>query len=167
MKRIDVTGDGNVSREDYELIGIRLAKYGGMSKKKAEETRVAFLRVADQLGLHPGVRIPVEEAAVNASNSLLNMKGKEKEESLALCGIMYDLIDADEDGYISLPEFKAFFQSMGPEINDEKVKWCFDTLDFNKNGRISRDEFMKAADDFMHGVEESPIANAFYGDLVD
>nr|ABU41939.1 Ca2+-triggered coelenterazine-binding protein 3 [Renilla muelleri] len=166
MQRVDVTGDGFISREDYELIAVRIAKIAKLSAEKAEETRQEFLRVADQLGLAPGVRISVEGAAVNATDSLLKMKGEEKAMAVIQSLIMYDCIDTDKDGYVSLPEFKAFLQAVGPDITDDKAITCFNTLDFNKNGQISRDEFLVTVN-FLFGLEETALANAFYGDLVD
>ena len=39
----------------------------------------------------------------------------------------------------------------------------FNTIDTNKNGEISRDEFLAAAYDFMCGMIESELSNAFFG----
>ncbi|WP_395241867.1 hypothetical protein, partial [Salmonella sp. s51933] len=82
MLRVDVTGDGYLSREDYEEMGIKLTEISKMDEKQAEKTRKEFLRVADQIGLKAGVRIPVEEAAVKASESLLAMTPEEKVKSV-------------------------------------------------------------------------------------
>uniref|UniRef100_UPI0037550875 EF-hand domain-containing protein n=1 Tax=Salmonella sp. s51933 TaxID=3160127 RepID=UPI0037550875 len=167
MLRVDVIGDGYLTREDYEEMGIRMAEISKMTEQQAKKTRKEFLRVADQMGIKSGVKISVEEAAVKASDSLLAMTPEEKVKSVTECAIMYDVIDTDNDGYISLPEFKAFLQVLGPDITDEKAIECFNSLDFNGNGQISRDEFLLSSHEFLHGLEESPISNAFFGDLVD
>ncbi|WP_411027232.1 EF-hand domain-containing protein, partial [Salmonella sp. s54925] len=109
----------------------------------------------------------VEEAAVKASDSLLAMTPEEKVKSVTECAVMYDVIDTDNDGYIALPEFKAFLQVLEPDITDEKATSRFNTLDFNGNGRISRDEFLSSSHEFLHGLGESAISNAYFGDLVD
>jgi hypothetical protein len=39
-------------------------------------------------------------------------------------------------------------------------------IDSNKNGEISREEFIAAAFDFIHGFEETEISKVFFGRLL-
>ena len=84
MTRLDVNKDGYISREDYQLMGKRLAEYGGLTKEQAESTSKEFMKVADQLNLKPGVKIPLLEAAKKANVALLGLTPSSKDPK-AMC----------------------------------------------------------------------------------
>ena len=50
---------GHISREDFELMGKKLAKHSGMTEEQAEATTREFLKVADMINLKPGVKTHV------------------------------------------------------------------------------------------------------------
>ncbi len=54
-----------------------------------------------------------------------------------------------------------------PRTWQDQAKHAFDFIDTDKNGEISREEFLAAAIDFYFGVEETELAAAFMGKLVD
>ena len=41
------------------------------------------------------------------------------------------------------------------------------TIDTDKNGEISREEFLTASDDFYNGVDETEVSRVFLGRLED
>ena len=57
------------------------------------------------------------------------------------------------------------FLAMG--LTREESKKSFDTIDADKNGEISYEEFMNAVEDFYRGTEETELSKAFFGPLVD
>ena len=54
-----------------------------------------------------------------------------------------------------------------PGVSEAEIIHSFNTIDANKNGVISREEFMAAAEDFFCGVEETELSKVFLGRLVD
>ena len=52
-------------------------------------------------------------------------------------------------------------------LTREESKKSFDTIDADKNGEISYEEFMNAVEDFYRGTEETELSKAFFGPLVD
>ena len=77
--------------------------------------------------------------------------------------IMFHAIDANDDGVISLEEFKGYHLSMG--IEDSKcTERVFRVIDLNNDGEIDFEEFSKAAFDFTYNQEDS-IYKEFYGPL--
>ena len=70
MSRLDINKDGYMSREDFELMGRKLAEYSEMTKEQAESCHKAFMKVADALSLKPGVKIPLEVASQQASKMI-------------------------------------------------------------------------------------------------
>ena len=82
-------------------------------------------------------------------------------------GPLFNIIDTNNDGTISLEEFKVYMKAGAPELTDEEIKHAFNTIDTNKNRKISRDEFYAAAEDFLFGVEETEVSKVFMGKLED
>ena len=166
-KRLDLNHDGFTSREDYELMATKLQEYGRLDEKRAELSRNAFKNIADVVGLKAGVKIPVEEAARNLSQEIETMEVSKKQTMLkATHNRMFDAVDLNKDGYISLDEFKIYFQIIAPDISDAEMIHSFNTIDEDKNGEISRDEFIVAASEFFFGYEETEISKAFFGPLL-
>ena len=163
--RLDLNNDGFISREDYDLMATKLLEYSKMGEE--ESTRKIFADVADRLGLKPGVRVPVEEAAKEASAKLMAIAPEERRDGLNMShNTLFDALDLNKDGHISLEEYKIYFQIIGPDISEVEMTNSFNTIDKNKNGEISREEFLAAAFDFIYGVEETEISNAFFGHLL-
>ena len=167
FRRLDVNHDGFISWEDFQLMGNKLLEYSNMDEEHLELTRKAFTFVADSIGLIPGAKIPVEEAAKVASKNMMSMT-PEKQMIVLHSGhnALFDALDINKDGHISPEEFKIYFQVIAPEISEAEIIHSFNTIDQNKNGEISREEFLKAAFDFMFGVEETEISKVFFGQLL-
>ena len=168
MARMDINKDGYISREDYELMGKKLAEYSGMKGEQVESTCKEFLKVADVLKLHPGVKVPLQQAAEQANVAIFAMTPEERKTSLrASHDLLFDVIDSNKDGHISVKELKVYFQVIAPDMSQKEIVHSFNTIDTDKNGEISREEFMAAAEDFLHGVEETELSEVFFGKLLD
>ena len=169
MFRMDVNKDGFISREDYELMGIRLAEHSGMTGEQAETAKKQFLKVVDMVNLKPGVKTPLEEAAKKVNEALLtSMTATERSAFINdIHDLLFDAIDTNNDGHISLSEFKVYLNIIAPDIEEDKIVYSFNTIDTDKNGEISREEFLAAANDFLQGVEETELSKVFFGPLLD
>lgn len=167
FKRLDVNKDGVISREDFELMASKLLEYSNLGEIHAESVREAFVHVADCIGLKPGVKFPIEEAAREASRKMMAMT---PEKQMAVLrsdhDALFDALDVNKDGHISQKEFKVYFQVIAPDISEAEMINSFNVIDENKNGEISRDEFLTAAHDFMFGEKETEISKAFFGHLL-
>ena len=165
--RLDLNHDGFISRDDYELMATKLQEYGKLNKENAEMKRKALMNVADRFGLKPGVKFPVEEAAKRAHQELTSMAPEKKWVMLKEShDAIFDVLDLNGDGHISLDEFKVYFHIVGPDISEAEMTHAFNTIDTNKNGEISREEFIAAAFDFILGLEETEISKVFFGHLL-
>ena len=169
MFRIDINKDGFISREDFELMGIKLAEHSGMTGEKAEAAKKQFLKVADMINLKPGVKTPLEEAAKKANEKLLtSMTARERSALIDdTHDLLFDALDTNNDGVISFGEFKVYLNIIAPEIGEDLITHSFNTIDIDKNGEISREEFLAAANDFLQGVEETELSKVFFGPLLD
>lgn len=165
--RTDLNQDGFLSRDDFELIVTRMTEYGKLTKEQSESIHVAFMKMADASGLKPGVKIPVELAAQKNSEKLLSLTpAQQKGVLLSLHDVLFDAINTSKSGYITLEEFKVYLRTICPDLPEEEVSRSFNTTDSDKDGKLSRDEWMATAQDYMFGVEETDVSNYFFGHLL-
>ena len=168
-KRFDTNKDGYLSLEDYELMSERLKEYGKLTKEQAECAHKGFMKYAEIFGLNtPGKKIPVDEIAEKASKEILSMSADERKGMLhSTLDTLFNVIDLNKDGHISLEEFKVHFRVLGFSVSEEETVHSFNTIDTDKNGEISREEFLAASDDFYNGVDETEVSRVFMGRLED
>ena len=168
MSTLDINKDGYISCEDYELMGKKLAEHSQMTEEQAEATKKEFAKFAEMLNLKPGEKIPVDEAAKRVSEIILastpafNKAAFDKSHNM-----LFDVIDTNKNGQISVKEFKEYFTITAPGVSEAEITYSFNTIDTNKDGVISREEFMAAAEDFFCGVEETEFSKIFLGRLVE
>jgi len=60
---------------------------------------------------------------------------------------MFDCLDVDGNGTISFKEYEVYLKALG-ETNEENFKRAFESMDLNKDGSISRDEYAKIRSDY-------------------
>ena len=168
MTRLDTNNDGCISREDYEVMSEKLAEYSGMTKEQTESSYKEFMKIADALGFKPGVNIPIETAAQQASEVVFSTPvDKMKALLYDQHNMFFDVIDTNKDGHISLKEFEVYMRVMVPNTSESAIIHSFNTIDTDKNGEISREEFLAAAEDFLLGVEETEVSKVFFGELLN
>ena len=77
--------------------------------------------------------------------------------------ILFDIIDSDNDGSISVHENAVFFQISNLDL--KYVPEAFQAIDNDKNGVISRDEFVAAYEEYSRGTDESHPSRLMFGPL--
>ena len=165
MTRLDSNKDGYISREDIVLIGKQLSEYNkGQTKEQADAIYKKYLHTADVLELQPGVKMLIDEAAQRISVLSFKTPPAIINEQF---NTYFDIIDTDNDGKISVKEFKVYFHILAPALSDEEISHSFNVIDTDKDGIISREEFAATGEDFMVGVEETDLSKVFYGPLID
>jgi Ca2+-binding EF-hand superfamily protein len=67
---------------------------------------------------------------------------------------LFEAIDTDQSGFVSIDELGAFMQSKDPSVTVEHVQERFDQLDRNRDGSLSLQEFLGAntVDLGVHGT---------------
>lgn len=84
-----------------------------MTEEQYIATYKAFMRMADATGLEPGVKLPVDVAAKQNSETILSMTPEQQKAALySVYDLLFDMINASKDGYISMKEFKVYFHAM-------------------------------------------------------
>ncbi|MFY0690175.1 MAG: EF-hand domain-containing protein [Cyclobacteriaceae bacterium] len=70
-----------------------------------------------------------------------------------MIGYLFDLFDFNNDGYISLDEYKDIFDIYG--INRDYAEKAFHNLDLNSDGKLSRYELVRAIETFL--ISDDPL----------
>lgn len=79
--------------------------------------------------------------------------------------LMFQAIDKDHSGEISIEEYKLFFRCLG--LTEEAAAISFAVIDRNGDGKLSMKEFVKLGRDFFLNEDESCASKMFWGPLVD
>ena len=165
---MDINKNGVISREDFEAMGERLADCCSMTKRQIESTCMEFAKLADALHFESGIKFPLEEAAIQVSKAYLIKRPAERKAIVHRThNVLFDILDSNNDGYISLEEFKAYIFVAAPGTSEAEAVHSFNTIDTNNDGVISLEEFLAAAEDFLLGVEETELSKVFFGQLLD
>lgn len=125
FKELDTDGDGVIERQ--ELVNAFETYYRNSESLDYN----SILKIID---MNNSGKIDFTEFIVAASNEekLLNMNKLEN---------AFTYFDIDHSGYISIEEIKVFLNEQ--QDTNESVKRLFDMVDVNKDGKISRDEFIE------------------------
>jgi Ca2+-binding EF-hand superfamily protein len=165
--RFDVDKDGYMSKEDFELMAKKMIEMSNATGEQAESCRQIFMHVPDTFGFTPGMKLSREEAAKNMNEAMLKLSWKEQR---AMCdnfyNVVFDAMDLDRDDHISLEEYKTYTRVLAPDLSDEDKVKCFNLIDADQDGKISRAEFLEVAFGYLHKFEENEFSELFYGPLV-
>ena len=158
----DVTGDGLANSEDYKMyvkLQVERAAALNVSKDRIEvfEKNLSELWM-NQIG---GDEFQwTENAFLELMFEAVSRPGAEKYFRQA-SSKTFDLLDLDQDGFISKDEFKVRLSGSPWTIV------AFSSVDTNTNGEVSREEFVQAYMDFWFNfADETNPSKYFWGPLV-
>ena len=167
-KLIDKHSTGFIPHEGFKQMAEKLKEFARMLQHEEEAQAVdkAFQAVSRVLDLKEGETYAIEDVVKSSSDTLLSMDRKEaKVITDNVHNAIFDVADANQDGFISLEEYKVYYCILGHDISDEEMTESFNAIDSNNDERISREEFLEAAFDFFFGVNQSKISTVFLGHL--
>ncbi|MCT7971507.1 EF-hand domain-containing protein [Laspinema olomoucense] len=75
--------------------------------------------------------------------------------------VIFGILDASNDGQISLTEYKQFFVALG--LTPKDAETAFAHLDRDADGYISRDEYLQASQEFHISDDLNASGNWLYG----
>ena len=77
----------------------------------------------------------------------------------------YDTLDINHDGFVTLDEYRIVLKAWG--FTPEEVEAGFSAMDTNKNGKISRKEFVDHVLDYWFGLSEDQARKGMFGARYD
>ena len=108
LSRLDYNLDDYISREKF-------AEYSELTEDEVEQTHHKFMKIANVLKLKPGVRIPIEEAAQQASKVLLSRTSEQRKAIVQDShNLLFDILDSQNNGCVSYDDFKVYFHVIAP-----------------------------------------------------
>jgi Ca2+-binding EF-hand superfamily protein len=76
---------------------------------------------------------------------------------------LFQAVDKDNSGEISIEEFKLFFNCLG--LTDSDAQVSFKAIDKNGDGMLSIKEFVKLGRDFFLTENPKRVSKSFWGPL--
>lgn len=161
---LDTNKNGYLSLEDYELSTSKLAKVAEPDHKLLTVLRTRMEEFCTALGLTRGKRLTKEEY-VKATAKLAEeeVARKKRGEELLLFKYkhaVYDVVDMNHDGCVTLDEYKKVF---GALVGGEHAEASFKMLDKNNNGKIERSELNQHDYNFWYTIDDKDT-KGMYGD---
>jgi len=164
--KLDTTKDGYLAEDDIIGWGKNIAQLMGLQPDSEEYTRIVtiyrdviwvnFFLPAD---LDGDGKHTLEEFWT-ACDQLFQREGF-TEIGMEGSRAMYDSVDLDGNGTISLSEYTLYLKALG--VAEEHAELAFSKLDLDDNEQISREEFSQAALQFWSSDDKNAAGNWFYG----
>ena len=161
----DVDKNGYVSVADFIKFVDNLAKEAPDRPDLITKLRAVMVEWAAAIGIKEGIKASKQEylklmAAMAVSE---NAKVKRGEKSLIykLDNALFDVVDVNHDGNITLNEYKLVMKAFN--LDEASSEAGFAAVDKNKNGRIERNEFIETEFKFWFSLDD-PDAQGILGE---
>ena len=165
----DLDGSGFVELADLELCASNLAKLRNWEpdssnflevKAKYSAIWTNFWQPADISG---DGKVSLEEY-LKLADSLISKFSHSavlQDALTAKTNVIFSILDASNDGQISLIEYKQFCLAIG--MTEKDAETAFAHLDRNNDGHISRNEYLQASKEFYTSDDLNADGNWLYG----
>jgi len=160
--RLDTDKNGHLTMKDFDVIADRYEELGNVSVDKNRHIRLLLTKFWDQYlsPLAKGLPITPEVYA----DSLIQQGKKEMGKSFADPSIFFDVMDLNDDGFISIDEFILSRKILG--IDEKMAMDMFKAIDADNDGKLSREEYMVADELFRTSENECCAHQLMWGPLV-
>jgi len=164
IKRLDLDGDGKLTRADYEMLVDSYLKLGQIDELRAKQITRRILGVWDSF-----FSIIAADGAITTDQWIAVIR---RSPFLSLfrvvieyMNLFFDLIDTNGDGVIQKEEFAFFLKIFCVEEKAEVIE-AFQALDTDGDGKIDHNEFMNAAIEYWMSNDDSLPSKLFFGPLI-
>jgi Ca2+-binding EF-hand superfamily protein len=163
---LDTDGNGYLSQEDYDLVTLRLcAAFGHLPGTAAyERVHNAYLKLWEQLrsrmDLDGTGQISLGQFMAGCERLLKEQPQPPTHDPVDL---IFDMVDADQNGVIDLTEFTTWMHAYG--VGAQETVEAFDLLDADDDGVLSRPEMEAAARAFYGSNDPADVGNWLFGPL--
>lgn len=161
---LDRDGDGTISREDPDAVVRRLAETRGLAPGSArfDSFHAGFLAYWHDLmersdGNRDGV-VTLDEW-LSYHDIILSDEDSYRYTVAFAAGVMFALMDVDEDGQISLAEYIEWIAAWDMMELGNFSEEMFDRLDRNGDGNLSQEEVLELMDEFFYSDDPNAPGN--------
>jgi len=158
--RLDLDKDGFVTIGDFDILLERFASIGQASPKQREKLQTTVSKFVNEFLAEPAASGPL---GVDAYVAAIEAQGKKKYSKavFAIYASLFDGFDTNNVGFISPEQYQIYYKMF--EMDPSWAEDSFKAVDKNKDGEISKAEYLAAVDDFF--CSENP--SNFMGPAVD
>jgi Ca2+-binding EF-hand superfamily protein len=160
---LDWDKSGFVAKDDFEQIAVNFAKIRGEERGSPIHedllTKFRFIWTTFWEPADTSKDGNVSSDELVASITAAIDAGVRSDDTLL--PMLYEIIDTDGSGTISLEEHKQFFEAFGIDLALSPE--VFGLLDTDGDGSVSRQEFLEAGAKFFFFDEEDAPGNHFWG----
>lgn len=162
---LDVNKDGLISFNDFQLFAERFKSLGHLNEQQTREFNdIIKLTWEEQWGPVDPYNFVTVEQYLEDMHHVLNDKALKKKAHRWL-PYLFKAVDKDKSGFISVKEFKLFFQCLG--LDNEHAAVAFAVIDTNGDGKLSLKEFVKLGKEFFFSEDEKKVSKMFWGPLTN
>ncbi|XP_013188316.2 sarcoplasmic calcium-binding protein [Amyelois transitella] len=162
---LDVDKDGLISFNDFVLFSERFKALGHLGESQAKEfSEIIKMTWEEQWGAIDPYNYVTVEQYLEDMHHVLNDKTLKKKAHRWL-PYLFKAVDKDKSGFITIKEFKLFFQCLG--LDNEHAAVAFAVIDTNGDGKLSQKEFVKLGKDFFFTEDEARVSKMFWGPLTE
>ena len=166
FKMLGVPLDGKISREDFERYaeherdGVKL-----LNPDEAEKVYSALMSISDMLGLDKYARDGGMSHTVREFDIAQRIAAQRElpEANRVLHSAYFRAIDTNGDHLLEKSEWMNYLKIRKTYTSEEQTMQSFDSLDKNKDGVISVQEFVEHSVDFWCNLGEEYEAQDMYG----
>uniref|UniRef100_A0A1I8H835 Calglandulin n=1 Tax=Macrostomum lignano TaxID=282301 RepID=A0A1I8H835_9PLAT len=166
FRRLDISGEGRISCQDFIQIARSLCQRGHLDRKKSNAVMRAILTIwvkyiaLDKDGKH--------FASINEKDFIKNMRalinGEFRHEIDQFGWTFFKAVETSGDGYIQLQEYRNIQEAWG--VSREEADGFYKVLDVDKDGRLSSDEYLNAWCDYFLGEDPQSKFRALFGPVI-
>lgn len=159
----DVNNDGVISFDDFKLLAKNFGDLGHLS----HEQKIEFLEVLQvtwekNFGeIDPYNLVSVEQYLTEMYHTMTDKDLRKKVHKFL--PYLFQAVDNDHSGEISISEFKLFFKCLGLSERDAEVS--FAAIDKNNDGMLSIKEFVNLGRDYFLTENPKRVSRHFWGPL--
>lgn len=162
----DLDGDGTITQDDSEGLLTQIARVTGVKSGASEYEQLKseyqkhwdeLKKIADTDG---NGEVSLDEW-YSYSESIINDQNQFDQYVIASTNRLVELVDTDNDGRLTLEDYKRFFTAYGLGASEEEA--IFTKLDANGDGFVTRDEVTELVREFYLSQDENAPGNWILG----
>ena len=166
---VDFNKNGTLEVDDWIRYVDNVNREVKPNPKLYENLRQAMLNAIAAMGVLPGKKLTKDEFVKNFAEMAVTDSEKRSRDEKTYIGILenawYDTLDINHDGFVTLDEYRIVLKAWG--FTPEEVEAGFSAMDTNKNGKISRKEFVDHVLDYWFGLSEDQARKGMFGARYD
>ena len=157
MEMRDVNKSGTLSRSDFEALVEGFRKIHGNSEK-VKTMSERLLKHCDKIGL---INDSVEMTYEEYKQRWLTLT--DREEYREILQALFEILDMKGRGKICIEKWKTHTEALN--VPPERVKATFDAIDTNRDGKITKEDFVASQMDFFFSTEDKLNGEHLFGTI--